>query len=435
MHVQASSQLATVASDMSARERARLGSAALAQLKGACDHVEHFPESDDTHAFGPIAEHPDAEEGEDEADAESIPTDPYARIRAAIRVVRALHTATRRGEQRPESILQAAHEAHSRILLEAWASEDLQLEVASLCEDLWHSGAAGRESIASKLVLCVLARSLRTHAKADIKRVYALRGALELFQFEDESIHSLRSLLLRCCTFPAYTKSDEGRRFLSYLFNLHPNLAEHLMASIKNQIPTGSKRLLNAYADVLYRAWRNAAGPCLAALERELQSLGQAAVSASTSAMASNIRRALDGFHNKKSTAGVDALLQRIYEPVLFRALTAANGNARRNAVLVLHDAFPIHDPSSSASKTDTLINKQLSELLRLLLDPCLAVRVAAITTSSAILDAYWEFMPSATASSIITTLADKCAKDSASPQARQATVKVCRRCERGISD
>lgn len=50
-----------------------------------------------------------------------------------------------------------------------------------------------------------------------------------------------------------------------------------------------------------------------------LQGLMQAAVLASTPAMAAVIRRVLGGLHSQKQAAGVDALLLRLYEPIIFR--------------------------------------------------------------------------------------------------------------------
>ena len=68
----------------------------------------------------------------------------------------------------------------------------------------------------------------------------------------------------------------------------------------------------------------------------------QAAISASTQPMAAALRTVLNGFHQDKAAPGVDALLLRLYRPILFRALAAANPSVRRNALGVLLDAFPL---------------------------------------------------------------------------------------------
>lgn len=72
------------------------------------------------------------------------------------------------------------------------------------------------------------------------------------------------------------------------------------------------------------------------------QGLMQAAVGASTEPMAAALRRVLDGFHREKAAPGVDALLLRLYRPILFRALSAANPAVRRNSLGLLLDAFPL---------------------------------------------------------------------------------------------
>jgi condensin-2 complex subunit G2 len=52
---------------------------------------------------------------------------------------------------------------------------------------------------------------------------------------------------------------------------------------VRNQIPGGRRAVLVAYGEVLFRAWRTAAGPCLVELEYGcVQGLMRAALLAST---------------------------------------------------------------------------------------------------------------------------------------------------------
>jgi hypothetical protein len=70
-----------------------------------------------------------------------------------------------------------------------------------------------------------------------------------------------------------------------------------------------------------------------------------AALHGSSQSLVSNIRRVLGELHRSKKlggVGGVDSMLVRLYEPILFRALAAANAGVRRNALLVLLDAFPL---------------------------------------------------------------------------------------------
>lgn len=73
-----------------------------------------------------------------------------------------------------------------------------------------------------------------------------------------------------------------------------------------------------------------------------LQGLMQAAILARTPALSAALRRVLEGLHSQKAHATVDAMLLRLYEPILFRGLSAANSAARRNAFVLLFDAFPL---------------------------------------------------------------------------------------------
>ena len=48
-------------------------------------------------------------------------------------------------------------------------------------------------------------------------------------------------------------------------------MARELGAIVRNQIPAGRKSVLDAYGDILYRAWRDATGACLLEVEDLVQ--------------------------------------------------------------------------------------------------------------------------------------------------------------------
>ena len=90
-----------------------------------------------------------------------------------------------------------------------------QSAVARLCEEWWEGGHAGREGLTNQLLPCLLVRALGGGAReADLKRLYAVRGALACFDYDDESSDSLKELLLRCFISPLFLRSADGRRFL-----------------------------------------------------------------------------------------------------------------------------------------------------------------------------------------------------------------------------
>ena len=73
-----------------------------------------------------------------------------------------------------------------------------------------------------------------------------------------------------------------------------------------------------------------------------LQGLMQAAIAAKTPQLNASLRQVLGGFHNQKAHAPVDAMLLRLYEPLLFRGLSANNSSVRCNSLLLLFAAFPL---------------------------------------------------------------------------------------------
>ena len=75
-----------------------------------------------------------------------------------------------------------------------------------------------------------------------------------------------------------------------------------------------------------------------------MQSLMKQALRVASPAVATSLRRVLHGLHQHKSVGATDAMLLRLYEPLLFRDLAAANPAVRRNALQLLVEAFPLTD-------------------------------------------------------------------------------------------
>lgn len=56
-------------------------------------------------------------------------------------------------------------------------------------------------------------------------------------------------------------------------------------------------------------------------------------------------------------------MLNRLYEPIIWRALNVANPIVRKNAVTLLTDAFPLQNPEAPADEMDASIQKQFNQL------------------------------------------------------------------------
>lgn len=198
----------------------------------------------------------------------------------------------------------------------------LSSAIEGLCEEWWKENLEGRESLISQSLPFLLSRSLTLNKKVDVHKVCVLREAFTLFDFDDESIDDLKLLLIRCMISPLYLKAEDGRRFLAFVFGLSHQLGKELLAMIRSQIPFGRKSMLEAYGDILFRAWRAGQGDSRSEIENGfLQDLIDAAIHAASGPFASYIRRVLGAFINQRTTDGVEKMLFRLAEPVVFRSL------------------------------------------------------------------------------------------------------------------
>lgn len=145
------------------------------------------------------------------------------------------------GEAPPPGLAAAARTLHDEALLAAADYPALQEEVARLCLEWWQAEAPGRERLTPQTVPYLLLAALQQGTGAAVKRCHAMRTALALFDFDDPSAADLKRLLLQAAFAPAFLKATEGRRFISYLFELQPAFVRELTAIIRNQIPSGRK--------------------------------------------------------------------------------------------------------------------------------------------------------------------------------------------------
>ena len=225
----------------------------------------------------------------------------------------------------PADLLPAVQVLHDNSIL--FESDSVLLsEIANLCEEWWKDGLVGRETLISQSLPFLLSRSLTLKKKVDVHRVYMLREAFALFDFEDESIEDLKLLMIRCVITPLYLKTEDGRKFVAFMFGLSRQLVKEALAMIRSQIPFGRKSMLETYGDIVFQAWKHVEGESRNEIENGfLQGLIEGAIHANSGALAASIRRVLGGFINQRTTNGVEKLLFRLTEPVIFRSLQVIN--------------------------------------------------------------------------------------------------------------
>ncbi|GLC38313.1 hypothetical protein PLESTB_001749400 [Pleodorina starrii] len=391
-------------------------------------------------ALGRLVEQalPAAIGGGDTGLEEDVPPCRDAVLKLHGAAVLSLELLARSQQSPPEQLLNVAIMLHDGVLISTLhpALQKLQVEmqdaVARLCCAWWERQLPGNDMLVARTIPYVLLRAVQSldHSRTSmVHACYVIRDALELLDFDDETIDDTKRMLLLAAMHPAFLREAEGRRFIAGLFRLQPQLTCELCAIVRNQIPSGQRFALEAYGDILFRAWRDTVGPCAAEVEAELQSLMQAAIQASTPALAAALRAVLDGLHSQKSLEKrLNPTLVRLYDPILPRAFAAANAEVRRNAVNLLVAAFPIIDPEAPAEENNTRLTQQLALLIDTLADPCPAVREAGVEGCCRCLKFFWEIIPAATSAKIISEMTSKLAFDGSSRAVRVSVLRGLRK-------
>ncbi|CAK7339662.1 unnamed protein product [Dovyalis caffra] len=313
----------------------------------------------------------------------------------------------------PCDLLPAVQLLHDNLIVFESASSSLLLKISNLCEFYWKENLQGKEMLISQFLPFLVAQSLTLKKKVDVHRVYVLREAFTLFDFEDESIEDLKLLLIRSVIAPIYLKTEDGRKFLGFIFGLSRQLMKEALAMIKSQIAFGKKSILEAYGEVLFRAWKGIDGDLKYEFEDGfLQGLIEGAIYANSGVFAASVRRVLGGFVSQRITDGVEKLLFRLAEPLIFRSLQVANSNVRLNALHLLLDFFPLEDPDSMKEVKDALLNKQFFLLEKLIMDDSPDVRVVAVEGCCRVLHLFWEIIPSSTITNMLTKIFDDMSHD-----------------------
>ncbi|CAN8311424.1 unnamed protein product [Cochlearia groenlandica] len=299
----------------------------------------------------------------------------------------------------------------------------LCLEIAGVCEFWWKEDLVERETLISQSLPFLLSRSLTLKKKVDVHRVYMLRDAFTLFDFEDESIVDLRMLLMRCVVSPFYVKTEDGQKFLSFAFGLSRQMMKSGLAVVKAQIPLGKKSVLEGFGRIVFRAWKEVEDDLKGEIEDGfLQGIMDSAIHAGSCGFAASLRKVLGGFISQRTTHGVEKLLFRLAEPIIFRSLQVANSNVRLNALHLLLDLFPMEDPDTTKEVKDTLLDKQFYLLEKLMYDECPDVRSVAVEGFCRVFYLFWEVIPSATITKIIMKIFDDMSHESCS-EVRLSTV------------
>uniref|UniRef100_A0A8C7VLS5 Non-SMC condensin II complex, subunit G2 n=1 Tax=Oncorhynchus mykiss TaxID=8022 RepID=A0A8C7VLS5_ONCMY len=297
----------------------------------------------------------------------------------------------------------------------------LRQAIHGLCEAWWKKGLLGKEELGRTAFLGSLEKTLILKKPgAEIQRLWGFHEVLFTVDFASECSKELIDLLLQCFLSVNHIKNEDGKRLMVFLFSWNVNFIRMIHGTIKNQPHT------DHIAEIYCRAWKKASGVCLEQIESTcIQDFMQHAVLLHrTSPVHAKVRQILRYFHKRKGRNGLDEMLYRLYKPILWRALSAANSEVRANATLLFTEAFPINNPSQSSEKMDETIQKQLDTLVCLLEDPQPLVRSTATLGVCKILAKCWEVIPPTVIIDFLKKLVVELANDTTSPDVRCSVFK-----------
>nr|XP_060638556.1 condensin-2 complex subunit G2 [Anolis sagrei ordinatus] len=298
-----------------------------------------------------------------------------------------------------------------------------------LCEQWWTKGLNGKEQFGKTTFVHFLKCSLekKTVAGADIVRLWHFHRALLCFDYDSEESNEVKDLLLRCFMSVWHMKKEEGRRFLSFVFTWNVNFIKLIHGTVKNQLQCSPRSLVTHIAEIYFRAWKKASGEILEVIEHScIQDFMHHAIHLPrNSPLHPKVREFLSYFHKQtKSRQGVEEVLYRLYQPILWRSLKARNSEVRSNAALLFVDAFPILDPGFNREDTDNEIQRQFDELFSLLEDPQPLVRSTGVLGVSKIAFRYWEMIPATVLADLLKAVIEKLAFDTSSADVRCSVFK-----------
>ncbi|NXR52412.1 CNDG2 protein, partial [Hippolais icterina] len=309
------------------------------------------------------------------------------------------------------------------------ASENvLQDAIQRVCQMWWVKGLEGKEQLGKTLFVILLRKSLNKAATgADLVRVWNLHQTLLCFDYDSDESNEVKNLLLQCFMSVKHIEKEEGRRLLSFLFSWNVNFIKMIHGTVKNQLQFFPRSLMESISEVYFRAWKKVSGEFIEVIEYNcIQDFMHHGIHLPrSSSVHSKVREMLSYFHKQsKVRQGVEEMLYRLYQPILWRALKAINSEVRANAAFLFVDVFPLRDPSFTSEEMDSEIQKQFEELFNLLEDPHPVVRSAGILGVTQITSKYWEMIPPTILADLLKKITGELAYDITSADVRCSVFK-----------
>jgi hypothetical protein len=174
------------------------------------------------------------------AAADPAGTDEHAFLAVLLRAASLLAAwAEDAGAALPPAFWTAAQRLHAVVLHieDTGDGRAVRTAVCRLAERLWAQKREQRNSVAFLTIVVLLVEALEEGAgDGAVRRVWAMRECLGLFDWADGDNDSLRELLLQCFTRPLFTRSADNRRVLSFFLDTCPALVAKAPVDVVEQL-------------------------------------------------------------------------------------------------------------------------------------------------------------------------------------------------------
>ncbi|KAK5579142.1 hypothetical protein RB653_008821 [Dictyostelium firmibasis] len=299
---------------------------------------------------------------------------------------------------------------------------DLSNEISQCCEIWIRQKRTEFQELVPQTISYLLTKSASSGVIADISRLNKVRHGLLTLEYTDPNARSFIDLLLNCFIHPQFIKTDEGKKFLIFIFSIRSILIEEIHQTVKGQLLHANKTTRDSYAEIYFKAWKIAQGPFLVKIEYYcIQNLMEVAIHCSNQKLSKNLNAFLHYFHNQKPYKEVDPMLYRLYEPILFRSLSVSHPLVRTNAARLFYDSFPLKKSNEDNQEDiDSELSRQFKLLKDLFEDPSIQVRVVAIEGTFEVLSKFWELIPLSNSRSLLSKLINELAFDKSSNLIRE---------------
>jgi condensin-2 complex subunit G2 len=200
-------------------------------------------------------------------------------------------------------------------------AENLRERIVDLCELLYIENKDSDKKVLNYVPMMIsylIAKSL-DGAKKDIKRVYLIRQCLSVLDFQEENF--LTNILLRCVISPQYLSSDDGMKFLVFLFTMNSTLADLVHSAVIPQvfiffihkIYSSTEEVLDRYGELYYKTWKNSKLLKYKIETDIIQDLMFHAIHSRENKLLNSIRVILNKFVQNKKVEGVDKMLHGLF--------------------------------------------------------------------------------------------------------------------------